>query len=83
MVKVAFDETFKALELKKLQFLEFIKRQNTFELKRHEVHSKAMAHHKATVESLLKDCESLVDEFEPKRFLQVMFFKAYDAYHLS
>ncbi|CAI9571004.1 unnamed protein product [Staurois parvus] len=72
MVNLAFDdETYKALDLKKKQCLEFIKQQQTTAIKRHEVRKTAMAHQKITVESLLKDCESLVDEFEPKSFLQM------------
>ncbi|KAM5193198.1 uncharacterized protein ACMZJ9_014400 isoform 2-T2 [Mantella aurantiaca] len=71
VVNLAFDETYKALDLKKKLCLEFIKQQQITTIKRHEVHNKAMAHHKITVENLLKDCESLVDEFEPKCFLQM------------
>lgn len=71
LVNLAFDEAYKALDLKKKQCLEFLKQQQNTNIKRHEVRKKAMAHHKTTVENLLKDCESLVDEYEPKRFLQM------------
>ncbi|XP_018429104.1 PREDICTED: uncharacterized protein LOC108801698 [Nanorana parkeri] len=71
MVNVAFEEAYKTLDLKKKQCLELLKQQQNTAIKRHEVRKKAMAHHKVTVESLLKDCESLVDEFEPKCFLQM------------
>ncbi|XP_073462245.1 uncharacterized protein [Aquarana catesbeiana] len=71
VVSLAFDEAYKALDLKKKQCLEFIKQQQNAAIKRREVRETAMAHQKVTVESLLKDCESLVDESEPKCFLQM------------
>ncbi|XP_040188858.1 putative tripartite motif-containing protein 61 isoform X1 [Rana temporaria] len=71
VVSLAFDEAYKALDLKKKQCLEFAKQQQTAAIKRREVRETAMAHQKVTIESLLKDCESLVDESEPKCFLQM------------
>ncbi|XP_072262124.1 uncharacterized protein [Pyxicephalus adspersus] len=68
---LAFNQVFKTLELKKLQCLELIKQQQNTTMKRYEVRKKATAHHRITVESLLKDCENLVDEYDPKCFLQV------------
>ncbi|XP_077333297.1 E3 ubiquitin-protein ligase TRIM63-like isoform X2 [Lithobates pipiens] len=71
VVSLAFDEAYKALDLKKKQCLEFIKQQQNAAIKRREVRETAVAHQKVTVESLLKDCETLVDESEPKCFLQM------------
>ncbi|XP_056417065.1 tripartite motif-containing protein 5-like [Hyla sarda] len=70
-VTFALGEVQKALDVKKQQLLDLVKQQQSAAMKRNEVRKVTKAHHKTTVESLLKDCEKLVDDYEPKSFLQV------------
>ncbi|XP_073433198.1 uncharacterized protein [Dendrobates tinctorius] len=70
-VMASFDEVQKALDFKKKQLLDLIKQQQTTSKKRNEVRKVTKAHHKTTVESLLKDCESIVDDYDPSSFLKV------------
>ncbi|OCT96955.1 uncharacterized protein LOC108706634 [Xenopus laevis] len=66
-----FEEVEKALDLKKKQLLELTMQQQNTTLKEYRVWKQMQTHHNKTIESLLKDCESIVDEFEPKCFLKV------------
>ncbi|KAM4807679.1 uncharacterized protein WCC33_013304 [Rhinophrynus dorsalis] len=68
---LAFEEVQKALALKKQQLVELVERQQNTTIKEYKVWKEMKTHHKKTVESLLTDCESIVDEFEPKSFLKV------------
>ncbi|KAE8629980.1 hypothetical protein XENTR_v10000652 [Xenopus tropicalis] len=71
LLKSAFEEVQKALDLKKTQLLELTAQQQNTKLKEYRVWKQMQTHHKNTIECLLKDCESIVDEFEPKSFLKV------------
>lgn len=68
-VTSAFGEVQKALDLKKQQLLELVKQQQCASIS--EVRKVTKARRKTTVESLLKECENIVDDFEPRSFLQV------------
>ncbi|CAJ0965305.1 unnamed protein product [Ranitomeya imitator] len=70
-VMASFDEVQKALDFKKNQLLDLIKQQQATCKKRDEVRKVTKAHHKTTVESLVKDCESIVDNSDPSSFLKV------------
>ncbi|XP_077135588.1 uncharacterized protein LOC143792957 [Ranitomeya variabilis] len=70
-VMASFAEVQKALDFKKKQLLDLIKQQQATSKKRDEVRKVTKAHHKTTVESLLKDCESIVDNYDPSSFLKV------------
>ncbi|KAM4052898.1 tripartite motif-containing protein 5-like [Anomaloglossus baeobatrachus] len=67
----SFGEVQKALDFKKEQLLDLIKQQRSTFKKRGEVRRVTRSHHKTMVESLLKDCESIVDVYEPGSFLKV------------
>ncbi|XP_041445182.1 uncharacterized protein LOC108699095 isoform X2 [Xenopus laevis] len=69
--KSAFEEVEKALALKKKQLLDLTVQQQNTTLKEYRVWKQMQTHHNKTIESLLKDCESVVDEFEPQSFLKV------------
>ncbi|XP_040274576.1 putative tripartite motif-containing protein 61 isoform X1 [Bufo bufo] len=70
-VMSAFDEVQKALDLKKQQLLDLVKQQQSTSIKRFEVQKVTKTHNKTTVESLLSACETVVDDYEPRSFLQV------------
>ncbi|XP_069833932.1 uncharacterized protein [Dendropsophus ebraccatus] len=70
-VTSAFGEVQKALDLKKQKLLDLVKQQQSASLKRSKVRKVTKAHHKTTIETLLKDCENIVDNYEPRSFLQV------------
>ncbi|XP_075705777.1 uncharacterized protein LOC142736749 [Rhinoderma darwinii] len=70
-VTLAFGEVQKALDLKRQQLVDLVKQQQSASMKRSEVRKVTKAHHRTTVESLLKDCENLVDDYEPRSFLEV------------
>ncbi|KAM9330428.1 LOW QUALITY PROTEIN: tripartite motif-containing protein 59-like [Gastrophryne carolinensis] len=71
MVNAAFDEMQKALDLKRQHLLDFIKQQESETLKRQEVWKRTTAHHKITLQHLLRDSEAIVNEVEPECFLKV------------
>ncbi|XP_053559782.1 E3 ubiquitin-protein ligase Midline-1 isoform X2 [Bombina bombina] len=60
-----------ALELKKQQLVDHIEYQRSTTMKEYRVWKQVKDDHRKTIESLLKDCENIVDEFEPQRFLKV------------
>ncbi|KAG8453850.1 hypothetical protein GDO86_000466 [Hymenochirus boettgeri] len=70
-LNLAFEEVQKALDLKKQQFLELIQQQQNTTIKEYKVWQQMQTQNKKTIESLLKDCERIVDEFEPNKFLKV------------
>ncbi|CAN2388725.1 hypothetical protein PRIEUP_LOCUS16671 [Pristimantis euphronides] len=70
-VTSAFIEVQKALDLKKQQLLDLGKRQQSSFKKRREVREVTKALHQTTLENLLKDCEKIADDYEPRSFLQV------------
>ncbi|KAM3938046.1 uncharacterized protein RB166_010602 [Leptodactylus fuscus] len=70
-VTAAFDEVQKALDLKKQQLLDLVKQQQDKSIKYCQVQKATKAHHKTTAESILQACEDIVDDNEPRSFLQV------------
>ncbi|KAG9479943.1 hypothetical protein GDO78_011787 [Eleutherodactylus coqui] len=69
-VTSAIGEAQKALDLKKQELLDMLHQQQIISKKRNEIRKATKKLHKTTVESLLKDCVKIADEYEPSSFLQ-------------
>ncbi|KAM4708049.1 uncharacterized protein O3C94_010517 isoform 2-T2 [Discoglossus pictus] len=67
----AFEQIQKALDLRKKQLMENIEWQKNKSVKEYNVWKQMKDHQKKSIERLLKDCERIVDDFEPQSFLQV------------
>lgn len=74
MIALEFGEIFKTLEMKKQQLLEDVENQRSKKEKEFAIWKKMKEAHKKTIENFLKDCEELVHECDPQRFLEVMAF---------
>ncbi|KAM6269882.1 uncharacterized protein LJ264_004295 [Porphyrio hochstetteri] len=70
-IELEFGEIFKTLEMKKHQLLEEVENQRSKKEKEFQIWKKMKETHKKTIESFLKDCEKLVHECDPQRFLEV------------
>ncbi|XP_069711874.1 uncharacterized protein [Phaenicophaeus curvirostris] len=66
-----FAEICKTLALKKQQLLESVENQRSRKEKEFQIWRKVKETHKKTIENFLKDCEKLVYEYDPQRFLEV------------
>ncbi|XP_053921089.1 uncharacterized protein LOC104063024 isoform X2 [Cuculus canorus] len=66
-----FGEIFKTLGMKKQQLLESVENQRSRKEKEFQIWRKVKETHKKTVENFLKDCDKLVYEYDPQRFLEV------------
>ncbi|XP_032839859.2 uncharacterized protein LOC104361827 [Tyto alba] len=66
-----FGEIVKTLEMKKQQLLEDVENQRSKKEKEFQIWKKMKETHKKTIENFLKDCEKLVHECDPQRFLEV------------
>ncbi|XP_061228986.1 uncharacterized protein LOC133222863 [Neopsephotus bourkii] len=71
MIALEFREIFKTLEMKKQQLLEDVENQRSKKEKEFAIWKKMKETHKKTIENFLKDCEELVHECDPQRFLEV------------
>ncbi|CAM5108275.1 unnamed protein product [Eretmochelys imbricata] len=71
IIMLEFEEIFKTLEMRKKELLEDIESQRSKKEKEYQIWKKMKETHKKTIESFLKDCEKLVDECDPERFLEV------------
>uniref|UniRef100_A0A8C6JZ62 Uncharacterized protein n=2 Tax=Melopsittacus undulatus TaxID=13146 RepID=A0A8C6JZ62_MELUD len=71
MIALEFGEIFKTLEMKKQQLLEDVENQRSKKEKEFAIWKKMKEAHKKTIENFLKDCEELVHECDPQRFLEV------------
>ncbi|XP_056190329.1 uncharacterized protein LOC130147357 [Falco biarmicus] len=71
IIALEFGEVFKTLELKKWQLLEEVENQRIKKEKEFQIWKKMKETHKKTIENFLKDCEKLVHECDPQRFLEV------------
>ncbi|XP_027491321.1 uncharacterized protein LOC113943577 [Corapipo altera] len=71
IIEVKFGEIFKTLEMKKQQLLEDVENQRAKKEKEFQIWKKMKETHKKTIENFLKDCEKLVHECDPQRFLEV------------
>ncbi|KAM9579336.1 uncharacterized protein ACIB01_006245 [Guaruba guarouba] len=71
MIALEFGEIFKTLEMKKKQLLEDVESQRSKKEKEFAIWKKMKETHKKTIENFLKDCEKLVHECDPQRFLEV------------
>ncbi|XP_075005481.1 uncharacterized protein LOC142081954 isoform X2 [Calonectris borealis] len=71
IIALEFGEIFKTLEMKKRQLLEDVENQRSKKEKEFQIWKKMKETHKKTVENFLKDCEKLVHECDPQRFLEV------------
>ncbi|KAJ7420085.1 hypothetical protein WISP_50291 [Willisornis vidua] len=71
IIEMKFGEIFKSLEMKKQQLLEDVENQRAKKEKEFQMWKKMKETHKKTIENFLKDCEKLVHECDPQRFLEV------------
>ncbi|XP_009984691.1 PREDICTED: uncharacterized protein LOC104379181 [Tauraco erythrolophus] len=71
IIALEFGEIFKTLEMKKRQLLEDVENQRSKKEKEFQIWKKMKETHKKTIENFLKDCENLVHECDPQRFLEV------------
>ncbi|PKK19733.1 putative LOC102090490, partial [Columba livia] len=71
IIALEFGEIFKTLEMKKRQLLEDVENQRSKKEKEFQIWKKMKEAHKKTIENFLKDCEKLVHECDPQRFLEV------------
>ncbi|XP_029428273.1 uncharacterized protein LOC115073676 isoform X2 [Rhinatrema bivittatum] len=71
MIISEFEEISRILDLKKKQLLKDLETWSTKKVKEHQVWRQMKDGHKKTVENFLKDCETIVDECDPERFLKV------------
>ncbi|XP_009328986.1 PREDICTED: uncharacterized protein LOC103922559 [Pygoscelis adeliae] len=71
IIALEFGEIFKTLEMKKRQLLEDVENQRSKKAKEFQIWKKMKETHKKTIENFLKDCEKLVHECDPQRFLEV------------
>lgn len=78
IIALEFGEIFKTLEMKKRQLLEDVENQRSKKEKEFQIWKKMKEAHKKTIENFLKDCEKLVHECDPQRFLEVMAFLLFD-----
>ncbi|XP_014801154.1 PREDICTED: uncharacterized protein LOC106890081 [Calidris pugnax] len=71
IIALEFGEIFKTLEMKKQQLLEDVENQRSKKEKEFQIWKKVKESQKKAIESFLKDCEKLVHERDPQRFLEV------------
>ncbi|XP_030305953.1 uncharacterized protein LOC103528529 [Calypte anna] len=71
IIVLEFGEIFKTLEMKKRQLLEDVENQRSKKEKEFQIWKKMKEAHKKTIENFLKDCDKLVHECDPQRFLEV------------
>ncbi|XP_009957264.1 PREDICTED: uncharacterized protein LOC104352584 [Leptosomus discolor] len=71
IIALEFEEIFKTLEMKKGQLLQDVENQRSKKEKEFQIWKKMKETHKKTIENFLKDCEKLVHECDPQRFLEV------------
>lgn len=71
VIKTEFEKICNALETRKQQLLEDLKSQKERKEKECQVWKRMKEVHRRTIENVLNDCETLVDECDPQRFLEV------------
>ncbi|KFV97850.1 hypothetical protein N326_02615, partial [Eurypyga helias] len=71
IIALEFGEIFKTLEMKKWQMLEDVESERIKKEKEFQIWKKMKETHKKTTENFLKDCDKLVHERDPQRFLEV------------
>nr|XP_027312237.1 uncharacterized protein LOC101789404 isoform X2 [Anas platyrhynchos] len=71
IIALEFGEIFRTLEMKKQQLIEDLENQRSKKEKEFQIWKKMKETHKKTIENFLKDCEKLVHECDPQRFLEV------------
>ncbi|KAM9193561.1 uncharacterized protein V3H86_003062 isoform 2-T2 [Mergus octosetaceus] len=71
IIALEFGEIFRTLEMKKQQLIEDLENQRSKKEKEFQIWKKMKETHKKTIENFLKDCEQLVHECDPQRFLEV------------
>ncbi|XP_009073156.1 PREDICTED: uncharacterized protein LOC103802437 [Acanthisitta chloris] len=71
IIELGFGEIIRTLEMKKEQLLEDVENQRGKKEKEFQIWKKMKETHKKTIENFLKDCEKLVHECDPQRFLEV------------
>lgn len=72
IIALEFGEIFRTLEMKKQQLIEDLENQRSKKEKEFQIWKKMKETHKKTIENFLKDCEKLVHECDPQRFLEVV-----------
>ncbi|XP_038610947.1 uncharacterized protein LOC119935606 [Tachyglossus aculeatus] len=68
IIETEFEKISQVLEMRKKQLLEKLERQRN--MKEHQIWKK-MDNNKNTIENYLQECEKLIDEVDPQRFLEV------------
>ncbi|KAF7244165.1 Tripartite motif-containing protein 3 [Varanus komodoensis] len=71
LIETEFEKVHNALEMRKKQLLEDLEIQKTRKEKENLVWKKTKEAHRKTIENVLTDCEKLLDECDPQRFLEV------------
>uniref|UniRef100_A0ABM5GIU3 Uncharacterized protein isoform X3 n=1 Tax=Pogona vitticeps TaxID=103695 RepID=A0ABM5GIU3_9SAUR len=71
IIKIEFDKVYNALEVRKKQLLEDVEVQKKRKLKESLIWNRMKDVHKKTIENVLNDCEKLLNEYNPQRFLEV------------
>lgn len=71
VIKTEFEKVCSALETRKKQLLEDLESQKKRKEKECQIWKRMKEVHRRTIENVLNDCENLVDECDPQRFLEV------------
>ncbi|XP_066488254.1 uncharacterized protein [Tiliqua scincoides] len=71
IIKTKFEKICNALETRKKQLLEDLENQRKRKEKECQIWKRVKEVHRKTIENVLNDCENLVDECDPQRFLEV------------
>ncbi|KAJ6668674.1 hypothetical protein lerEdw1_012157 [Lerista edwardsae] len=71
VIKTEFEKICNALETRKKQLLEDLESQKKRKEKESQIWKRMKEVHRRTIENVLTDCENLVDECDPQRFLEV------------
>ncbi|XP_062992097.1 uncharacterized protein LOC134404972 isoform X2 [Elgaria multicarinata webbii] len=71
LIKTEFEKVYNALEMRKKQLLEDLEIQKRRKEKENLIWKRMKEVHRKTIENVLKDCEKLLDECDPQRFLEV------------
>lgn len=71
IIKAEFEKVYNALEVRKKQLLEDVEVQKKRKLKESLIWKRMKEVHKKTIENVLNDCEKLLHEYDPQRFLEV------------
>lgn len=71
VIKSEFGNISNAWEMRKKQLLDDLESQKKNKAKEYEIWKQMKETHRKTIENFLQDCEKLIDECDPQRFLEV------------